>query len=606
MSSKISSVRKAHDLYLNGHYRQAIKAYSELQLFLGENIFRANIEICEKRLSSIYNLENKNSSMMNVAFIADNNYFLPTYVAIYSLIRNKNDKLKIDIYILSAGLSVDNVILLKKLQINDVAVKIIDIYEDNSRFVINKKDFHVSTAAILKFNLPTILKELDRVLYLDGDIIVRSDLSILYNESLDGIYAAVVKDIKPTIKYKPSILDKLSIKSHRHYFNSGMMLLNLEAMRRDDVSTKLFQYREFGINFFMDQDAFNVVLGDNVKYISFKFNFLYTLLDEFSFQDICKEYEVSFEVKSIVDLINSAYIVHFASKEKPWKRFDEGKFHLWRKYYIASGAATSESFVIPENIKSLSLGNLIVSLTTYPARIETVHQTINSLLSQTFSPSAIILWLAKEEFPEGEKNLPNNLLKLKSKGLSIKWCHNIKSYKKLIPALKAYRNNIIVTADDDIIYKSSWLEQLVASYIQYPNCIHCSRAHKVRFDETGMLMSYREWPREIKNSNPSFKTFFTGCGGVLYPPNSLHNDVTNENDFMELCGSGDDIWFWGMAVLKGSKIRVVPEIDFSLDFIEDSQEISLWKINDTGGQNDIMLRNLFSRNPDILQKLTNE
>ncbi len=75
------------------------------------------------------------------------------------------------------------------------------------------------------------------------------------------------------MKHKPSILKKLSIEKHRGYFNSGVMLLNLAAMRRDEITKKLFDYREHGINFFMDQDALNVVFRDEVKFLSWKDNF---------------------------------------------------------------------------------------------------------------------------------------------------------------------------------------------------------------------------------------------------------------------------------------------------------------------------------------------
>ena len=52
--------------------------------------------------------------------------------------------------------------------------------------------------------------------------------------------------------------------------------------------------------------------------------------------------------------------------------------------------------------------------------------------------------------------------------------------------------------------------------------------------------------------------FFTGLGGVLYPPNSLDIRVLNEEKFSMLCPSGDDIWFWGHALLKGTKIKLMP------------------------------------------------
>lgn len=596
----MSLVAEAHEFYLKGNFLKALSIYKRLGGLLGEDLFRANISLCEKRLAIENNRPLKRGRKINVAFITDDGFALPTYVAMHSLIRNKSEEVEVDVYVLSVNLSRENIDNLKNLQTDKVSVFVVELDENSSQFAILKKGFHVSTAAITKFSLPEILADLDKVLYLDGDIIVRSDLSELYNEQIEDFYAAVVPDIKPTLKYKPSILSKLNIEHHRYYFNSGMMLLNLEKMRGDDLTNKLLDYRKNGINFFMDQDALNVVFEDNVKYLSCRNNLLVTLQGEFTLGQIAHEYNEPNEWKSFSDLVASANVVHFASKEKPWKTLRGEQFQLWYRYYLSSGAAADNLFEVPEVVRDVDPHGVIVSLTSYPARIGTVHFTVKSLLSQTFQPAAVVLWLAREEFPGGEISLPKELLELKSSGLSIQWCHNTKSYKKLIPALKAYPDNVIITVDDDIIYKPTWLEQLVASYIQYPDSIHCCRAHKISLDG-GTFMSYRKWRRNIKDPNPSYKTFFTGCGGVLYPPASLHADVMNEADFMALCGSGDDIWFWSMAVLNETKIRVIPDTDFSLEFTPDSQEVALWRNNDVGGENDIMLRRMLLRYPDIAE-----
>lgn len=107
---------------------------------------------------------------------------------------------------------------------------------------------------------------------------------------------------------------------------------------------------------------------------------------------------------------------------------------------------------------------LIVSLTSFPPRIKTVHKTIETLQDQTYQADRIILWLAEEEFPEKEKELPRELLALRDKGLEIRWCNNIYSYKKLVPTIKLYPNAIIVTADDDLYYSNEWLKRLYIGF----------------------------------------------------------------------------------------------------------------------------------------------
>lgn len=87
--------------------------------------------------------------------------------------------------------------------------------------------------------------------------------------------------------------------------------------------------------------------------------------------------------------------------------------------------------------------NLIISLTSHPKRIKNSHIAIESLLKQTIKADKVILWLGKDKFPNKEQDLPNELLKLREKGLTIEWCKDIGSYTKLIPALKKYPNSII-------------------------------------------------------------------------------------------------------------------------------------------------------------------
>ena len=107
---------------------------------------------------------------------------------------------------------------------------------------------------------------------------------------------------------------------------------------------------------------------------------------------------------------------------------------------------------------------LIVSLTSFPERMYDLHFCLYSLLTQTLKPDEVILWLAAEEFPNKEADLPQKVLQLKDNGLTIKWCENIGSYKKLIPTIREYPNDIIVSADDDIFYPAEWLERLYNSY----------------------------------------------------------------------------------------------------------------------------------------------
>lgn len=237
---------------------------------------------------------------------------------------------------------------------------------------------------------------------------------------------------------------------------------------------------------------------------------------------------------------------------------------------------------------------LIVSLTSYPARINTIHFTLHTLLNQSLKPDKLILWLAKEQFPRIEKDVPRKVRRLKKYGLSIEWCSDIRSYKKLIPTLKEYPNDIIVTADDDIYYPNNWLELLYNAYLKNKNIIHCHRAHKIAFDDKNKILPYKDWDKQITNNDISFLTFITSGGGALYPPHSLHSDILKEELFMKLTPDADDIWFWAMAVLNRTKMQVVKNNISKITVIDETQESGLWKSINISGENDIKLENIFN------------
>ena len=255
---------------------------------------------------------------------------------------------------------------------------------------------------------------------------------------------------------------------------------------------------------------------------------------------------------------------------------------------------------------------LIVSLTSFPQRMYDIHFCLYSLLNQSLKPDRLILWLAEEEFPNKEKDIPNTVLSFLEKGLEIKWCKNIKSYKKLIPALKEYPDAITVTADDDIYYPVDWLEKLYQSYQKNPEYIHCHRAHKILFDTNNTIMPYKNWESETTEHSPSLKIFCTTGGGVLYPPQCLYKDVLNEELFTKLAPNADDIWFWAMALLQGTKIKVVDDNIKQLTYINPERElglnneITLCSQNCGNGQNDIQLANVLKQYPQIMEKLINE
>jgi hypothetical protein len=229
---------------------------------------------------------------------------------------------------------------------------------------------------------------------------------------------------------------------------------------------------------------------------------------------------------------------------------------------------------------------LVVSLTTIPQRINTVHLTIESIFQQSTKPDAVILWLDEDNFDE--ESIPWMLRKMETRGLEIKFCEDIKSYKKLVFTHEERPEAAIVTADDDLIYPSTWLEKLYKRHLDEPSCVICHRGHWVRLADNGELLPYQEWGKETQQERPSYNIFPTGSGGVLYPPGSLNEQVSDIKLFRELSPSADDIWFKAMTMLNSRKVCCVMGgmmSDQSAVLISESQQIALCHQNVAGGEN---------------------
>lgn len=272
------------------------------------------------------------NNAVNIAMITDNNYVKPTIVALTSLFCHKKSDSVYNIFILTNDLNEQSINLLKSLKNTNFNISVIDKSNIIEKFNNLNVERHVTVTAILKFFLPEIFNDLDKILYLDSDILVQADLSELININIPACYAAVVKDI--LCKVNTHHMAKYNI-PNKYYFNSGVLLLNLELMRRDNISDSLIDYRINKPNHFMDQDTFNAVIGHKVKYISYKYNFLNYYLEKLSIKELENFYEEKFE-SSPKAIYAGCYIVHLGGANKPWVYNMGYLSDLYRKYWNKS------------------------------------------------------------------------------------------------------------------------------------------------------------------------------------------------------------------------------------------------------------------------------
>ena len=137
----------------------------------------------------------------NVVFITDENYAMPTGVAMVSLIKNFSSRYRLIIYVICDEVSDETKQkLLKCKEVRDADVDIVFIDADNAwdgpRAELDSAN--ISRAAMIKFRIPVILEWVNRVLFLDSDLIVEGDISGIFEYNIDDVYLASVEDMDPS------------------------------------------------------------------------------------------------------------------------------------------------------------------------------------------------------------------------------------------------------------------------------------------------------------------------------------------------------------------------------------------------------------------------
>lgn len=251
---------------------------------------------------------------------------------------------------------------------------------------------------------------------------------------------------------------------------------------------------------------------------------------------------------------------------------------------------------------------IIVSLTSFPAAISYAIQAIRSILNGSVLPDRIILYLTFSQF--NEKGIPQEILKLQEQHPIFEirnYETDIRSYRKLIPALKDFPNSVIVTIDDDVSYHKHMLRNLLNLHTKLPNAIIAHRVRKINLNAP-----YRKW-RKYRWYDFIFKKYHfnhlalqTGVGGVLYPPHSLDIQMLDPALFMKLAPTNDDIWFWAAAVSKGTFVVPLPNGIRKPEEIGKPDNISLTKINicSNSDRNRTALNNILEHYPNIRKRIT--
>lgn len=265
---------------------------------------------------------------VQVAFSSDNNYAPYLSVAIASLVHNADPNRQYAIYILDGGISASNRSILEEMVAgnNHVTLQFIDMApymarHQESLFHVPEKS-HFSKANYHRFFLPEIFRGFDKILYLDSDLVILDDVATLYNANIGEKSIGACRDYSvwilcDTYKFhRKYMIETLRLRNPQNYFNTGVMLCNIQKMAENGFTRKCIERLKEIVNpIFVDQCVINACAEDDTFLLNSKWNFMTNTvlfdkpllfkLDKPRYDDVMASY-------------TSPSIVHYASEAKPW------------------------------------------------------------------------------------------------------------------------------------------------------------------------------------------------------------------------------------------------------------------------------------------------
>lgn len=258
---------------------------------------------------------------IHLGIAIDQNYVTLFYVLLTSVFAN-NKQNKITVHIIATGVNAEERNRMTQF-INENNGEII-FYDFDSRQASDlylKK--HLTVATYYRLYLPALVPEtIEKLLYLDTDIVVIGDLLPLYNTDMKGLPAAAVN--YPDAVAKP----ELNVHTPGDYFNAGVMLMNLAVWKQQHISEKAIEFVQQNpeVCKLSDQDGLNAVLVGNYLKLPLKYNV--TLSD----------IPVHLGKRNYKAYLSDKVIIHYTrGGHKPWKILGKNKFrHLYHNYLKAS------------------------------------------------------------------------------------------------------------------------------------------------------------------------------------------------------------------------------------------------------------------------------
>lgn len=251
-------------------------------------------------------------NVLNICFITDENYSLHMGVAMTSIIHNRAFNTQLNFYIFDGGIEPQTKEKLNQLQGDEVKINYVTLHSIEKKIeILPQTAAHITKTSYFKYAIADLLPNLNKIIYLDADLIVKKPLDNLYNIELGDNLLAAVEDVG--YSYHSRYNEKLKLKFK--CMNSGVMLINCDLWRKEGLQQKLIEVTKKHdiVGFGQDQPVFNYVCRDRILFIPFEWN----VQDTF-FRDEC-EINNREDIELCHFAKDNPSIIHYTFVKKPWQ-----------------------------------------------------------------------------------------------------------------------------------------------------------------------------------------------------------------------------------------------------------------------------------------------
>lgn len=223
---------------------------------------------------------------------------------------------------------------------------------------------------------------------------------------------------------------------------------------------------------------------------------------------------------------------------------------------------------------------VIVSMATIPCRKDRLKENIPSFKNQTY-PFDMLIINVLDNLTEEDYQFYEELKKMDSRIVINKVDGKWRSCNKLIPTLKCYPDDIIITVDDDIYYPNECISTLMQQYEITPDCIIAQEISPLKLERHKTYISYKLY-MDVKLMQKEWGKYLTGC--CLFPPHVFDGtDIFDFDKMMELTGgTHDELWFWVNSTLNGVQcvgLNYIRNFEGELITKRTNDEPQLWQEN---------------------------